>query len=53
MYFPDEEAANRTDRVLQLVDESRRHTLIARQDGDIVRFDIRLQGEDETVFFAL
>ena len=53
MYLPGEEDANRTDRVLQLVDESRRHTLIARQDGDIVHFDIRLQGEDETVFFAL
>lgn len=53
MYFPDEEAANRADRVLQLVEESRRHTLIAREDMDIVRFDIRLQGESETVFFAL
>jgi protocatechuate 3,4-dioxygenase alpha subunit len=53
LYFPDEENANRADRVLHLVDESRRHTLIAHQDADIVRFDIRLQGESETVFFAL
>ena len=53
VYFADEEGANRTDRVLQLVDESRRHTLVGRADGDVVRFDIRLQGEDETVFFAL
>jgi protocatechuate 3,4-dioxygenase, alpha subunit len=53
MYFPDEDAANRVDRVLQLVDESRRHTLIARRDGDILHFDIHLQGEGETVFFAL
>jgi protocatechuate 3,4-dioxygenase alpha subunit len=53
MYLPDEDAANRVDRVLQLVDESRRHTLIARRDGDILHFDIRLQGEGETVFFAL
>ncbi len=53
MYFPDEQDANRADRVLQLVDEARRHTLIASQDADIVRFDIRLQGESETVFFAL
>ena len=52
MYFADEESANRADRVLQLVDGSRRHTLIARQDGDLVHFDIRLQGEGETVFFA-
>ncbi len=53
MYFPDEESANRADRVLQLVDESLRHTLIALRDGDILHFDIRLQGEGETVFFAL
>ena len=53
MYFPDEDGENRVDRVLQLVDESRRHTLIARRDGDILHFDIRLQGEGETVFFAL
>ena len=53
MYFPDEEIANRADRVLQLVEESRRHTLVAHQDADIVRFEIRLQGESETVFFAL
>ena len=53
MYFPDEDAANRADRVLQRVDESRRHTLIARAEGDVLQFDIRLQGEAETVFFAL
>lgn len=53
MYFPDEEGKNRADRVLGLVDESRRHTLIARRDGDVLRFDICLQGEGETVFFAL
>lgn len=53
MYFPDEGRANRADRVLQLVDEARRHTLVARRDGEILRFDIRLQGEGETVFFAL
>jgi protocatechuate 3,4-dioxygenase alpha subunit len=52
MYFADEESANRADRVLQLVDESRRHTLIARLDGDVLHFDIRLQGDGETVFFA-
>ena len=53
LYLPDEEDANRADRVLQLVDESRRHTLLGQADGDVVRFDIRLQGEGETVFFAL
>jgi protocatechuate 3,4-dioxygenase alpha subunit len=53
IYFPDEDAANRTDPVLELVEPSRRHTLIARGDGAVLNFDIRLQGEDETVFFAL
>jgi protocatechuate 3,4-dioxygenase alpha subunit len=53
MYFPDEDGANRVDRVLQLVDETRRRTLIARKDGDILHFDIRLQGEGETVFFTV
>ncbi|HYL08182.1 MAG TPA: hypothetical protein VEU76_06510 [Candidatus Udaeobacter sp.] len=52
MYFPDEDAANRADRVLQRVDESRRHTLIARAENGVLHFDIRLQGEAETVFFA-
>jgi protocatechuate 3,4-dioxygenase, alpha subunit len=51
MYFPDEHAANRADRVLRLVDESRRNTLISRVDGEVLHFDIRLQGEGETVFF--
>ena len=52
MYFPDDDA-NGEDRVLRLVGESRRETLIARRDGDILHFDIRLQGQDETVFFAV
>lgn len=52
MYFPDEDAANRADRVLRQVDESRRRTLIARAERDALHFDIRLQGEAETVFFA-
>lgn len=48
MYFPD----SAEDAVLSLVDPPRRHTLIAKQDRDVLRFDVRLQGEDETVFFA-
>ncbi len=52
MYFSDEEEANRADRVMRLVDESRRHTLIAARDGDVAHFDIHLQGQGETVFFA-
>jgi protocatechuate 3,4-dioxygenase, alpha subunit len=46
MYFPGVE-----DEVLASIDPARRATLIARRDGDVLRFDIRLQGADETVFF--
>ena len=56
MYFEDEPEANAADPVLNLIEwENRRATLIARRterDGKTVyRFDIRLQGENETVFF--
>jgi protocatechuate 3,4-dioxygenase alpha subunit len=53
LYFPDEEAANAADPVLRLVDADRRHTLVARDDGGVLRWDVRLQGEGETVFFAV
>lgn len=53
MYFPDEEAANAADPTLALVDPTRRATLVARGEGARLRFDIRLQGAAETVFFAL
>jgi protocatechuate 3,4-dioxygenase, alpha subunit len=53
MYFPEEAAANAGDRVLRRVDPGRRATLIARADGRVLRFDIRLQGDSETVFFAI
>jgi protocatechuate 3,4-dioxygenase alpha subunit len=53
MYFPDEAAANARDRVLGRVDPDRRATLLAQSDGEVLRFDIRLQGEPETVFFQL
>lgn len=53
IYF-DDEAANAADPVLALVPADRRATLIARRDGDgIYRFDIRLQGDGETVFFDI
>lgn len=52
LYFPDEVAANASDRTLNLVDPARRDTLIAHSEGSVLRFDIRLQGESETVFFA-
>jgi len=52
LYFPDEEAANAADPALELAGD-RRATLVARDEGGILRFDIRLQGEGETVFFEL
>lgn len=53
MYFPDEAKANSTDPILELVEPARRHTLVARNDGGALEFDVRLQGEGETVFFEL
>lgn len=54
MYFGDEDEANAADPVLTLIEQPlRRETLIARADGNTYHFDIRLQGEGETVFFDL
>ena len=58
MYFSDETAANAKCPVLaRLEDQSRAKTLIAQRsekDGKAVyTFDIRLQGEGETVFFDI
>jgi protocatechuate 3,4-dioxygenase alpha subunit len=54
IYFGDEPEANATDPVLARVPGERRGTLIAQPtDGGGYRFDIRLQGEGETVFFAV
>jgi protocatechuate 3,4-dioxygenase, alpha subunit len=58
MYFDDEVAANADDPVLNLIEqEVRRATLIAERqvkDGKVVyAFDIRIQGEGETVFFDI
>jgi protocatechuate 3,4-dioxygenase alpha subunit len=53
MYFEDED--NGADPVLNLIEqENRRQTLIARRTAPgTYRFDIRLQGEDETVFLDI
>lgn len=52
MYFDDEGDANAADPVLGLVEQvHRRDTLIAHRDGSTFHFDIRLQGDGETVFF--
>lgn len=53
IYF-DDEAGNAHDPVLALVPAERRSTLIAKRGaGGVFRFDIRLQGEGETVFFDI
>jgi protocatechuate 3,4-dioxygenase alpha subunit len=55
LYFSDEADANEIDPVLAAVDEARRETLVAKRrktrDGVVYKFDIRLSGDRETVFF--
>jgi len=57
IYFEGEQA-NDGDEVLGTVPPERRDTLVARADGEAggvacYRFDVVLQGENETVFFDL
>ena len=51
IYFEDGAEANARDPVLAAVPAARRDTLLARRTDDGYRFDIRLQGPGETVFF--
>ena len=58
IYFEDEAEANAADPVLNMIEwERRRPTLIAkrseRNGKPVYRFDIHMQGEDETVFFDI
>lgn len=58
MYFGDEAQANAADPVLNLIEwQNRRATLVAprtERDGTpVYRFEIRLQGDNETVFFDI
>ena len=52
MYFPDE-PANAEDPVLSALPEEDRLGLVARAEGAALQFDLRLQGEGQTPFFAL
>jgi protocatechuate 3,4-dioxygenase alpha subunit len=56
LYF-DDEPANATDPILTMVPADRRGTLIAHKqagtDPALYRFNIRVQGGDETVFFEI
>jgi protocatechuate 3,4-dioxygenase alpha subunit len=54
IYFADEAQANAEDAVLRsLPDDASRQTLIAQPTEDGYRLDIALQGDTETVFFAV
>jgi protocatechuate 3,4-dioxygenase alpha subunit len=54
IYFPDEEEANANDPVLSSIEDPEiRRTLVAHDEGDTLRFDIYLQGENQTAFFKL
>ncbi len=52
IYFPDS-PANEHDALLNALPARARTTLLARPAADGYRFDIRLQGDDETAFFEL
>jgi protocatechuate 3,4-dioxygenase alpha subunit len=55
IYFSDEEEANRDDLVMRSVPAKRRSTLVAELTDEgppkVYHFDVRFQGDDETVFF--
>jgi len=54
MYFGDEEKANAEDPILlRLEHRNRVPTLFAPREGNVYTFDIRLQGEKETIFFDI
>ena len=54
VYFPDEAPANAADPVLaSIADPAARERLVAAPEGDRLRFDIRLQGAQETPFLAI
>jgi len=51
-YLPGDDAARSGDSLLSAVEQGRRSTLVAVPDAKGFRFDIRLQGDGETVFLA-
>ncbi len=54
IYFPDEAEANAADPLLSSLPPERAATLVAEAAGEgELRFDIRLQGEGETVFLQV
>ncbi len=56
IYFPEARAENAEDPILGIVPDNRRSTLVAVKDpaqSNLYRFDIRLGGDAETVFFDI
>ena len=53
IYFADEAEANAEDAVLRGLSDEQRRTLVAEKTDDGYRFDVHLQGDRETVFFAV
>ena len=51
VYFPDEPEQNAADPVYASLDPGDRETLVSQAE-DGLRFDIRLQGDRQTVFFV-
>jgi protocatechuate 3,4-dioxygenase alpha subunit len=53
VYFSDEEVLNEQDFVLNTIVSERRNTIIAQKNEGFYELDIHMQGEKETVFFAI
>ena len=52
IYLPADADAQAADPLLSALPEDRRRTLLAVEEAGVLTFDVRLQGEDETVFLA-
>ncbi|HLJ66234.1 MAG TPA: protocatechuate 3,4-dioxygenase subunit alpha [Chloroflexota bacterium] len=54
LYFPDESEANAADPLLASLPDARaRRSLIAVPENGALRFDIRLQGDEQTCFLQI
>jgi protocatechuate 3,4-dioxygenase alpha subunit len=54
IYFADESESNARDPVLSSIEDLEiRKTLVANDEGGVLRFDVHLQGDNQTAFFEL